>query len=133
MPSPCATIVFQGSKTGDIRNPLRSQDRLAFFASQKPFRRCASRAFGYFRHESNIIHDTANNLLIEGVGKVVILYCTCANAILHGKAVQNDNMIICSFARGTEHTTLSRRLSGWLCMPCTFVQSIGTKNVCYFI
>ena len=34
------------------------------------------RAFGYFRHESNIIHDTANNLLIEGVVRAVIPYCS---------------------------------------------------------
>ena len=41
---------------------------------KKPFRRCASRAFGYFRHESNIIHDTMKNLLIDGVVKAIILY-----------------------------------------------------------
>ena len=38
-----------------------------------PGRIATPRAFGYFRHESNIIHDTMNNLLIEGVVKAVIL------------------------------------------------------------
>jgi len=51
------------------------------------------RAFGYFRHESNVIHDTVNNLLIEGVGKAVILYnyAFVLMRFFTCKQVQNDN------------------------------------------
>ena len=46
-----------------------------------------------FFEEGNIIHDTVNNLLIEGVVKAVILY---NSAFVHMrfftcKQVQNDN------------------------------------------
>ncbi|MBQ5325857.1 MAG: hypothetical protein J6K80_01525, partial [Oscillospiraceae bacterium] len=52
------------------------------------------RAFGYFRHESNIIHDTVNDLLIEGVGKAVILYNSAfvAMRFFTCEQVQKDNL-----------------------------------------
>ena len=118
LPTACKCPLWWGAgkpTAGDNRTPLRSlplasqgrtrpillrkipfhryANQLAFFASQKPFRRCASRAFGYFRHESNVIHDTVNKLFIEGVGKAVILYnyAFVLMRFFTCKQVQNDN------------------------------------------